>query len=248
MEKAFVCLNLKINNQLSLSVSSSRYGTYCTILALGLFFIASGCGLETRDTIIYHTLNYPSPDKEFKTPIPHTLMVYRFLLAPDVESDSILTSQPKGSEKPVRIHRWQENPADIITDIVLRDIEASGLFRKVVDQLSNVRYRYALEGTLRDIHGVIKDGQASALVELEVVFTDFDALRPAQKDMLKKTYKVEIPSKDASAESFLAAFDAGVKEISAVLRADIRTAVDKRADTEGGFNKYSGSMSHYISI
>jgi ABC-type uncharacterized transport system auxiliary subunit len=223
-------LNIKVDNYLTLSVSFSGYGSCCTILGMTLFFIVSGCALKTGNAILYHTLNYSPPNKEFQTPIPHTLMIYHFLLAPDVESDSILMSEPKATDKSVRFHRWQENPADIVTDLLLRDLEASGLFRKTVDQLSNVRYRYALEGTLRDMHGIIKDGQASAVVELEVVFTDFNAIRPAQKDLLKKTYRVEIPSKDASAESFLAAFNAGVKEISAILRADIRAAVDKRAD------------------
>ncbi len=197
---------------------------------MGLFIVASGCSLKTGNTVIYHTLDYPPPEKEFRTPIPQTLMVYRFLLAPDVESDSILTSRPKGAEKSVRIHRWQENPADIVTDIVLRDLDASGLFRKIVDQLSNVRYRYALEGTLRHMHVLIKNGQASAVVELEVVFTDFEAPRAAEKDLLKKTYKVEIPSKDASAESILAAFNAGVKQISAVLRTDIHSLLEKRGN------------------
>ena len=140
---------------------------------MALFFIASGCALKTGKAIIYHTLDYPPPDKEFQTPIPHTLMVYRFLLAPDLRSNSILISRPKGADKSVRLHRWQDNPADIVTDILLRDLQASGLFQKTVDQLSNLRYRYALEGTLRDMHGLIKDGQASALVELEVVFTRF---------------------------------------------------------------------------
>lgn len=204
---------------------------------MAFLVISSGCGLKTGSTVIYHTLDYPPPDREFKTPIPHTLMVYRFLLAPDVESDSILTSQPKGAVKSVRIHRWQENPADMVTDILLRDLEASGLFRKIVDQLSNVRYRYALEGTLRDMHGVIKNGQASAVVELEMVFTDFEAPRALEKDLLKKTYKVEIPSKDASAESILAAFNTGVKEISALLRADIRTVLEKRGDAVAGDKK-----------
>ena len=78
------------------------------------------------------------------------------------------------------------------------------------------------------MHGVIKNGHASAVVELEVVFTDFEAPRAAEKDLLKKTYKVEIPSKDASAESILAAFNARVKEISAILRADIHTVLEKR--------------------
>ncbi len=241
-------MNIKINNYMILSLSSFGNDRCRTILVVTFFLIVSACSLKTGNTINYHTLDYPPPDREFKNPIPHTLMVYRFLLAPDVESDSILTSQAEGDEKSVRLHRWQENPADIVTDFLFRDLEASCIFRQIVDQLSNVRYRYALEGTLRNIHGIIKDGHPSALVELEVVLTDFDAPKPAQKDLLRKTYKVEIPSKDTSAESFLAAFNAGVKEISALLRADIRSAVDKRADAEGGLKKYSGSMNLYTRI
>lgn len=200
---------------------------------MAFFFISSGCALKTGKTAIYHTLDYPPPDKEFKTPIPHTLMVYRFLLAPDVESDSILMSRQTGAEKSVRLHRWQDNPADLVTDILLRDLQTSGLFQKTVDQLSDVRYRYALEGTLRDLHGVINNGRASAVVELEVVFTDFEYPRAAEKDLLKKTYKVEIPSKDTSAESILAAFNEGVKEISALLRADIHTVLEKKGAAAG---------------
>ena len=200
---------------------------------MALFFISSGCAMKTGKAVIYNSLDYPPPDKEFKTPIPHTLMVYRFLLAPDVESDSVLISRPKGAEKSVRLHRWQDNPADLVTDILLRDLQASGLFQKTVDQLSDVRYRYALEGTLRNLHGVIKDGRASAVVELEVVLTDFEAPRAAQKDLLKKTYKVEIPSNNSSAESMLAAFNEGVREISERLRADLHTALEKRGDAAG---------------
>jgi len=230
-------LKIKTNNYLTLSVSASGYGSYWTILVMAFFFISSGCALKTGKTVIYHTLDYPPPDKEFKTPIPHTLMVYRFLLAPDVESDSLLISRPKGAEKSVRLHRWQDNPADLVTDILLRDLQASGLFQKTVDQLSDVRYRYALEGTLRDLHGVIKNGHTSAVVALEVVFTDFEAPRATEKDLLKKTYKVEIPSKNASAESILAAFNAGVKEISGLLRADIHTALEKKTDAAGADKK-----------
>jgi ABC-type uncharacterized transport system auxiliary subunit len=237
LEKAFDYLNVKINKQLNLSGSFCRYGDYCALLAIGFFLVSSGCGLTTREAIIYHTLNYPPPDKEFRTPIPHTLMVYSFLLAPDVDSDSILTSRPKGAEKSVRLHRWQDNPADLVTDILLRDLQASGLFQKTVDQLSDVRYRYALEGTLRDLHGVIKNGHASAVVQLEVVFTDFEAPRSTEKDLLKKTYKVEIPSKDVSAESMLAAFNEGVKEISACLRGDIHAVLEARDDAAGAVKK-----------
>ena len=226
-------MSIKTNNYLTLNVSPSGYGTCCAILVTTLFLISSGCALKTGKDIIYHSLDYPPPDQEFKAPIPHTLMVYSFLLAPDVESDSILISRPKGSEKTVRLHRWKDNPADLVTDILLRDLRASGLFQKTVDQLSNVRYRYALEGTLRDMHGVIKDGRASAVVELDVVLTDFEAPRALEKDLLKKSYKVEIPSKNSSAESMLAAFNEGIREISERLRADIHATLEKKGDAAG---------------
>ncbi len=225
-------MKIKLNDSLTLNLSDFGYGACCTILTILFFLNLSACGLKTGNPVIYHTLEYPPPDKEVKTPVPYTLMVYHFLLAPEVESDSILTSPSKKTEKSVQIHRWQENPADIITDILLRDLEASGIFRNVVDQLSNVRYRYSLEGTLREMHGVIKNGSASAVIELEVTFTDFEASRPMEKDLLKKTYKMDILSKDSSAESILAAFSTGVREISELLRTDIRTVLGKRGDPD----------------
>jgi ABC-type uncharacterized transport system auxiliary subunit len=223
-----------MNDQLGLSVYSLWHNGHCAVLVLGFFIVASGCGLKTRDAIIYHSLNVPPPDKEFKTPIPQTLMIYRFSLAPAVESDSIPISQSKGAWKSVQLHRWQENPADLVTDVILRDFDASGLFQKTIDQLSNLRYRYALEGTVLNMHGVIKNGQASALIELEAVFTDFEAPRRAVKELLRKTYKVEIPSRGTSPEAILSAFSLGVAKLSALLRADISSVLEKSGSGDSG--------------
>ncbi len=202
----------------------------CRALALVLFLVIWSCSARIRDAVIYHTLDYPAPGQESTTRIPQTLMIYRFLLDPSVESDTILMLPAQASEKPRGIHRWQENPADMITDLILRDLEQSGPFENVVDQLSNARYRYALEGTIRQLHGLMKGGKSFGCAEVEVTLTDFEAPRGIRKDLLRKSYKVEIPSRDASPDAMLESFNLGIKEISRRLRGDIMSVLTKTGE------------------
>lgn len=63
----------------------------------------------------------------------------------------------------------------MVTDLLLRDLQQSGPFENVVDQLSHARYRYALEGTIRRLHGLMKGGKPFASLEVETTLTDFEA-------------------------------------------------------------------------
>ncbi len=90
-----------------------------------------------------------------------------------------------------------------------------------MDRLSHARYWYALEGTIHQLHGLMKGGKAFGCAEVEVTLTDFEAPRGIRKDLSRKSYKVEIPSRDASPEAMLEAFNLGIREISRRLRGDI---------------------------
>ncbi len=118
----------------------------------------------------------------------------------------------------------------MITDLILRDLEQSGPFENVVDQLSHARYRYALEGTIRQLHGLMKGDKAFGCAEIEVTLTDFKAPRGMRKDFLRKSYRVEIPSRDASPEAMLEAFNLGIREISRRLRSDIMSVLAKTGE------------------
>ena len=89
-------------------------------------------------------------------------MIYRFLPASSVDIDTLVVSQSPGTEKSALLHRWEDNPADMITELVLRDLDSSGLFEKTVDQLSSARYRYALEGIIRNLQGTVTDGEGES--------------------------------------------------------------------------------------
>ncbi len=198
------------------------------VFTLGLIVVLAGCALKHRDMITYHALDYPAPVKETKPPIPGTLMVLRFLPASSVDIDYLVISQSSKPEKSA-LHHWEDNPADMITELVVRDLDSSGLFEKTVDQLSNARYRYALEGTIRDLQGVIQDGKGKAVVAVEATLTDFEARAGRDKNLLKKFYKIEVPLPDTTPNSIVKGLDLGVKELSEGLRNDIRAALEPKA-------------------
>jgi ABC-type uncharacterized transport system auxiliary subunit len=188
-----------------------------------------GCALHSGDAIVYHAFNYPSPERDSRPTISDTLMVYRFLIADTVDMRSLVVSQSDGKNQSLMLHRWQENPADMVTELVLRDLANSGLFEKTVDQLSSARYRYALEGTIHSLQGLVKDGKASALVEAEVTLTDFEAPTGVNKNLMKRRYRVQRPSADPSPAAIVRALNLAVKELSERIRADVRGSVENPA-------------------
>jgi len=192
-----------------------------------LFFMLAGCAFRSQDAITYHSFDYPAPAKENEASVPETIMVYNFVLDSSVEIHALEISYSKGGEKTIIKHRWQDNPADMITDLVLRDLSGSGLFQKAIDQLGTARYRYALEGTIRKLQGIVQNDKASALYEIEATLIDFDAHAGKNKNLLKKTYKLEIPAKDDKPDSIVAALNQGIKEFSSQLRNDIRQILVK---------------------
>jgi ABC-type uncharacterized transport system auxiliary subunit len=195
-------------------------------LFLGILSICATCSWRAK-AVTYYAFEYPAPQKETGTPIPETLMVYRFLLARSVSIESLSISESKDGEKSMMAYNWGENPADMITELVLRDFQSSHLFDRTVDQLSPARYRYALEGAVRDLQGVVKDGKARAVLQVDATLTDFEAPKGGQKTLMKKEYLIELPSTDTSPESIMKAMNATVKQLSEQLRRDIRSTVGK---------------------
>ena len=202
------------------------------ILSLTLLIFSSGCAFMGREAIIYYAFDYPVPQRNSDSgPISgDTLMVYKFLLAPSVDTDSLVISEPGGKETPMLLHQWKDNPADMVTELLLRDLENSGLFRKTVDQMSTARYRYALEGTVRNLQGRVKDEKGKALIEVDVTLIDFNSPVGTRKDLLRKSYRIEAPSVDTRPESIVKALNMAVRELSQEVRKDIGSALKEQAE------------------
>ena len=202
------------------------------LFAVWVAVFVMGCAVRSGDVVSYHSFNYPVPLKNAPEPIPGTLMIYRFLLDPAVNTDYLVVSQDKGKEESVPYHRWNENPADMITDLIERDLARSGLFERTVGQFSTVRYRYALEGKILELRGVTGDGKPRAVVEVETTLIDFGAPLGAQKNLMQRHYRIEIPCKDSSPSEIVEGLNRAVREVSARLRDDLRSTLAQKISSK----------------
>jgi ABC-type uncharacterized transport system auxiliary subunit len=200
--------------------------------AVWVAILVVGCAVRSRDVVSYHAFNYPVPLKDSPASIPGTLMVYRFLLAPRVNTDFLVVSQGKGKQESVPYHRWDENPADMITDLIERDLARAGLFERTVGQFSTVRYRYALEGKILELRGVTGDGKPRAVIEVETALIDFGAPLGAQKNVMERRYRIEIPCKDSSPTAIVEGLNRAVREVSVRLRDDLRSTLSDKISSK----------------
>ncbi|MEW6136971.1 MAG: ABC-type transport auxiliary lipoprotein family protein [Thermodesulfobacteriota bacterium] len=217
--------------------SSSKRGdrdvyawTLWTVAVVG-FGLALGLISCCAPAIKYHIIDYPKPSRSLDVPIPDTVMVYHFLMGDSVDLYA-LAIEHQGQEGTKTLHRWEQNPSDMITDLILRDLEASGTFAKAVDQWSASRYRYALEGKLTKLRGVVSNGKAEAVLEAEAALFDFETPLGARKRIMKKTYTIRAPSVDTDPGSIARAMNLAVRRLSERIRSDILESLGKEEQTE----------------
>jgi len=211
-------------------------GTRMTLVALEVALSLAGCCFWKTQAIRYQTIDYPKPQKVVDTPIPETLMVYHFLIGSSVDLYHLVIEQANGKE-PTTGQRWEENPSDMISELIQRDVEASGLFAKTVDQWSTARYRYALEGKLIKLGGAISEGKAEAVLEAEATLLDFEAPIGAKRKIMSKTYTIRVPSVDTTPSSIGRAMNLAVRRLSESIQHDIRKSLE---NTEGSEHDRGG--------
>jgi ABC-type uncharacterized transport system auxiliary subunit len=217
-----------VQNRSELRDSLQTYSLYLTarkelrsLLLAASIVVISGCALWNTDAVVFHAINYPAPKANREHRIPETIMVYRLLMDSKVDSHYLAISNLKGKARSVSGYAWVQDPSEMLTELVTRDLESSGLFEKAIDQTSNLPYRYGLEGQLKKFEGVINNGKGTGLIQAEVRLIDFEHQSAGNSELIKKLYIIEVPSVDTKPESIVKALDKASMDLSEKIRNDV---------------------------
>ncbi|MFW6324601.1 MAG: ABC-type transport auxiliary lipoprotein family protein [Desulfovibrionales bacterium] len=100
--------------------------------------------------IRYYTFEYASPDLT-GTPLPCILEVSPFTIARSFDSTQIVYENGTYTSQMYFYHRWRANPGLLVSDFLLRDLQAVGLFKSIVDGRSGINASHVLEGRINRI-------------------------------------------------------------------------------------------------
>jgi ABC-type uncharacterized transport system auxiliary subunit len=197
------------------------------VMAAAIMFLLSGCfggGQPGRMTEQY-AFDYAPAEQQGVVMIPETITVERFSAAQLYNSTAMVYQEKPGQRNQYLYHRWRANPADLLSDYLLRDLRSANLFQGVFNHRSNESGRYLLEGDVEEFLEYIGKEDHKAIVSLNV--TLLDTARPELPDriLFQKNYRIAEPIDEKSPAGVAKGMGRAVAMVSKLLLGDISNVV-----------------------
>ncbi len=199
-------------------------------LLIAAFLLLSGClpGQKPAYLVHLYTLDY-APPVTAGVPVSQPVKIGRFSVAQVYNS----TAMPYKAE-PYKVavytyDKWRTNPGDMVTDYLLRDFEASGLFRAVFSYRNPESTRFRVEGGVQEfLESREKDGW-KVLLALQVTLLDLDRPEVTRRVVFQKGYRAAQPITGESPEAFAAGMSEAMSQVSRAIMNDVHAAVAERS-------------------
>jgi len=121
-------------------------------LPLLCFLVAAGCGAARPNK--YYQLTVPGDSGSAATANGVTLLIGHMVAAPLYKEDHIVYSTGAHELGTYEYQRWAQPPAEMISEVILRELRASGHYKSVHSQRSDTHGDYLLRGRLYDFKEV----------------------------------------------------------------------------------------------
>ena len=150
-------------------MTSSRRRRAAVLLCATVAVFLGGCGAARPNKYYQLTLPRDPAPGPAASPAPVTLLVGNLLASHLYREDRIVYSTAGEQMGTYEYQRWAEPPAEMVAEVLLRALRASGRYRAVYAQRSNTNGDFLLRGRLYDFKEVSGNGMvAKVTVEFEM--------------------------------------------------------------------------------
>jgi ABC-type uncharacterized transport system auxiliary subunit len=192
---------------------TSRVTLWILLPVLGL---GAGCGAARPSKYYQLTVPGDAAPSADPNPIPITLLIGRLTGPALYHEDQIVYSSGGESMGTYEYHRWAEPPTEMIAEILLRQLRASGHYRGVYTLRSDMQGNFLLHGRLYDfkeISGSSMVGRVTMELELRNIKTG--------NTLWTHFYSHDEPAEGKDVGALVAALDKNVQQGIAECRASL---------------------------
>ena len=195
-------------------------------IALTLVLLAAGasCIKLTRPykEISYYQIQYDSPKAEG---MPHGDVVVRipsFDVSPSFDRLKIMYSTSALSLKTYEYNHWITNIGEMLSDLLIRDMVASGLYKAVIDMKSSIVPQYEAEGTVEKVYERDDGSDWYSVLQLRCIFFAYNS---GKYVLFQRVYRQEVKTAGHEPADIVAALSDAEKNISASVQKDMNEAI-----------------------
>jgi ABC-type uncharacterized transport system auxiliary subunit len=197
-----------------------------TIFALSM--TACATMRQPSEKIDFYTLEYASPKLENLKPIPATIRVERFPVAPMYNSTRIIYRDMAFKRDAYTYREWRANPGDLVTYFLARDLRESGLFEAVSPYGSRMEAQYVLEGSVDEFFESDTDKDWRAVLALSTTLMVDNEPDISKRIIFQKTFRSTKPCRQKNPMGVAQAMSEAMEEISGEIIRTVYDALEKR--------------------
>ncbi len=199
---------------------------YKKVIVIFLFFFLVLCAClslkESGKKIEFYNLEYNPPEKvDSLYAFPLVIRIERFSVAPDYNTKHIVYRDRAFIRNTLTYHQWRDNPGDLVTHFLYRDLKQSGLFKTVLAPESGEPFSHILEGSVDEFFQWDAEENLRAVLFISINLSEKNEKDAHKKPLFQGTYSTSKTFKQKGPGFFAEAMSAAMKEISGKIIEDL---------------------------
>ncbi|MCF8110794.1 MAG: ABC-type transport auxiliary lipoprotein family protein [Desulfobacteraceae bacterium] len=186
--------------------------------------LAQGCGAfrSPPEEVRLYTLTYPPVQtSETGSQSRAVLKIEPLRAADPYGSDTIVYAKNKYSRGTYVYHKWAAKPAEMIGDLIIRDIRASQIAEAVVTSASRASFTHSLHVNIDAFYEDDSADPWQAVVQITVLLEENRPQNQNARVLMHKTYRSEKAMEQNNPLGLARAMSAALQEISTSMIKDI---------------------------
>lgn len=178
-----------------------------------------------------YMLEYSSPAFAGRQPSLDGIRVARFAPAEAFAVTTMIVRTAPNKRDLYPSAWWTVHPGFLVTDLLLRDMRRSGLFRSVFSYRDDADVRYLLGGTVEEFLEDDGENGPAALIVVSATLLDQTARKSASKGVVfQRTYREREPLAVKAPQALAVAMSAAMERLSRSIQSDLSDAMQNRPE------------------
>jgi ABC-type uncharacterized transport system auxiliary subunit len=201
-------------------------------LGAAVLVLLSGCAALSIDNLVkqppaviqYYQVDYPPPTVRVAKPVSGTLMIQPLRISAEYDRDTLVYRDPQRRAGIYPYDQWFASPAKQLTEKLMRDFEAAGMFQAVITVGTFQKPDYSLLGSIREIGELREDGRCFGATVVSFTFTKASAESTAPMIVFQREYSERVPCTNDNRVALVAAVSTALQNTVSNLLLDVRAA------------------------
>ncbi len=163
------------------------------VLLVGFSLLLGACLnlKQPSSKIDFYTLEYDPPQISGLNPLPAVIRIERFSVGPIYNTNRIIYRDQSFKREAYVYHKWRTDPGNLVTYLLSRDIQKSGLFKAALSHNSGFLSCYVLEGSVDEFFESDIGKTWKAVLSLSITLVAENESNIGKRILFQKNYHAE---------------------------------------------------------